>query len=41
MDNIREDLKETELEGAEWSHLPHNKGQWWAFVSSVKSLWVS
>jgi hypothetical protein len=38
--NIKMDLREIELVGADWIHLAQDRDQWWAFVSTVINLRV-
>jgi hypothetical protein len=37
-DNIKMDLTETEIEGANWIQLPQDRVQWYAFVDTVMNL---
>jgi hypothetical protein len=39
-DNIKLDLTEIGINEANWIHLTQARVQWWAFVSTVMSLWV-
>jgi hypothetical protein len=39
-DNIKLDLGEIGIDGANWIQLAQNRIQWWAFVSMVMNLWV-
>jgi hypothetical protein len=39
-DNIRTDLREIGIDGANWIQLAQDRGQWWAFVNMVMNLWV-
>jgi hypothetical protein len=39
-DNIKMDLRETGIDGANWIWLDQDTVQWWAFVNTVMSLWV-
>jgi hypothetical protein len=39
-DNIKMDLREMGIDGANWIQLAQNNFVWWAFVSTVMSLWV-
>jgi hypothetical protein len=39
-DNIRMDLMEIGIEGANWIRLDQDMAHWWAFVSTVMNLWV-
>jgi hypothetical protein len=39
-DNIRTDLREAGLEGADWKHLAHDRDHWWAVVNTVMNLGV-
>jgi hypothetical protein len=39
-DNIKLDLREIRIEGANWIQLAQDKVQWRAFVSMVMNLWV-
>jgi hypothetical protein len=38
-DNTKMDLREIDLEDAQWSHLVQNRDQWWALVNTVINLW--
>jgi hypothetical protein len=38
-DNIRMDLREIEMDGANWSQLAQDRFQWKAFVSTIMNLW--
>jgi hypothetical protein len=40
-DNIKLDLKEIGIDGANWIQLAQNRVQWWAFVNTVMNLRVS
>jgi hypothetical protein len=40
-DNIKIDLKETRIDGANWIRLAQDRIQWLAFVNTVVNLWVS
>jgi hypothetical protein len=40
-DNIKIDLREIGISGANWIRLAQNRTQWWAFVIMVMNLWVS
>jgi hypothetical protein len=40
-DNIKLDLREIGINGANWMQLAQDKVQWRAFVNTVMSLWVS
>jgi hypothetical protein len=37
-DNIKLDLMEIGINGANWIHLAHGRVQWWAFVNTVMNL---
>jgi hypothetical protein len=37
-DNIKMDLKEIGIDGANWIRLAHDRVQWWAFVNTVMNL---
>ena len=37
-DDIRNDLKEIELVGADWIDLAQNRGKWWAVVKMAMNL---
>jgi hypothetical protein len=37
-DNIKIDLRETEIDGANWIRLAQNRVQWLAFVNTVMNL---
>jgi hypothetical protein len=39
-DNIKLDLREIEIDGANWIQLAHDRVQWWAFVNTVMNLRV-
>jgi hypothetical protein len=39
-DNIKMDLREIGIEGANWIRLARDRGQWWAFVNTVMNLRV-
>jgi hypothetical protein len=39
-DNIKMDLKETGIDGANWIRLAQVRVQWWAFVNTVMNLRV-
>jgi transcription termination factor 2 len=39
-DNIKVDLRQTEIEGAKWIQLPQDRVQWRAFVNTVMNLRV-
>jgi hypothetical protein len=39
-DNIKMDLRETRINGANWIQLAQDRVQWWAFVSMVMNLQV-
>jgi hypothetical protein len=39
-DNIKMDLREIEIDGANWIQLAQNRVQWQAFVSTVMNLRV-
>jgi hypothetical protein len=39
-DNIKMDLKEIEIDGANWIRLAHDRVQWRAFMSAVMNLRV-
>jgi hypothetical protein len=39
-DNIKLDLRETGINGANWIRLAQDRVQWWAFVNTVMNLWV-
>jgi hypothetical protein len=38
--NIKIDLRETGIDGANWIWLAWNRVQWQAFVNKVMNLWV-
>jgi hypothetical protein len=40
-DNIKLDLREIGINGANWIHLAQDRVQWWAFVNMVMNLWVT
>jgi hypothetical protein len=37
-DNIKMDLREIGIDGANWIRLAQDRGRWWAFVSTVMNL---
>jgi hypothetical protein len=39
LDNIRLDLREIGIDGANWIQLAQDRVQWWAFVNTVMNLW--
>jgi hypothetical protein len=39
-DNIRMDLREIGIDGANWIQLDQDRVQWWACVNMVKNLWA-
>jgi len=39
-DNIKLDLREIGIDGANWIRLAQDRVQWWAFVSTVMNLRV-
>jgi hypothetical protein len=39
-DNIRMDLREMGIDGANWIRLAQDRVQWWAFVSTIMNLRV-
>jgi hypothetical protein len=39
-DNIRMDLREIGIDGANWIQLAQDRVQWRAFVNTVTNLWV-
>jgi hypothetical protein len=39
-DNIKMDLREIGIDGANWIRLAQDRVQWQAFVSTVMNLWV-
>jgi hypothetical protein len=39
-DNIKLDLRETGIDGANWIRLAQDRVQWWAFVNTVMNLRV-
>jgi hypothetical protein len=39
-DNIKLDLREIRIDGANWIKLAQDKVRWRAFVSTVMNLWV-
>jgi hypothetical protein len=39
-DNIKMDLRETGINGANWIRLAQNRVRWWAFVNMVMKLRV-
>jgi hypothetical protein len=39
-DNIKLDLREIEIDGANWIRLAQDRVQWWAFVNTVMNLRV-
>jgi hypothetical protein len=40
-DNIKLDLGEKGIDGANWIQLAQDRVQWWAFVNTVMNLQVS
>jgi hypothetical protein len=38
-DNIKMDLREIGIDGANWIRLSQDRFQWWAFMSKVMNLW--
>jgi hypothetical protein len=39
-DNVKMDLREIEINGANWIQLAHDRVQWWAFVNMVMNLQI-
>jgi hypothetical protein len=39
-DNIKLDLREMGIDGANWIQLAQDRVQWQAFVNTVMNLWV-
>jgi hypothetical protein len=39
-DNIKLDLREIGIDGANWIRLAQDKDQWWAFVNTIMNLRV-
>jgi hypothetical protein len=39
-DNIKMDLREIRINGADWIRLARDRVQWWAFVNTVMKLQV-
>jgi hypothetical protein len=39
-DNIKMDLRDIEIDGANWIHLAQDRVQWRAFVNTAINLWV-
>jgi hypothetical protein len=39
-DNIKMDLREIGIDGANWVRLAQDRAQWWAFVNTVINLRV-
>jgi hypothetical protein len=39
-DNIKMDLREIGIDGANWIQLAQDRVQWWAFVNTVINPWV-
>jgi hypothetical protein len=39
-DNIKMDLRETRINGANWIRLAQDRVQWWAFVNTVMNFRV-
>jgi hypothetical protein len=39
-DNIKMDLREIGIDGANWIRLAQDRFQWWVFVSMVMNLWA-
>jgi hypothetical protein len=40
-DNIKMDLREKGIDGANWIQMAQDRVQWRAFVNTVMNLWVS
>jgi hypothetical protein len=40
-DNIKLDLREIGIDGANWIQLAQDRVQWWAFVNTVMNLQVT
>jgi hypothetical protein len=40
-DNIKMDLRETVIDGANWIQLAQGRAQWWAFVNTVMKFRVA
>jgi hypothetical protein len=40
-DNIKIDVREIGIDGANWIHLAQYRFQWWAFVNTVMNLCVT
>jgi hypothetical protein len=38
-DNIKMDLSEIGIDGANWIPVAQGRAQWWAFVNMVMKLW--
>jgi hypothetical protein len=39
-DNIKMDLRDIGIDGANWIRPAHDRIRWWAFVNTVMNLWV-
>jgi hypothetical protein len=39
-DNIKLNIREIGINGANWIQLSQGRVQWWAFVNTVMSLWI-
>jgi transposase len=39
-DNIKMDLRDIGIDGANWIQLAQDRVQWWAFMYTVVNLWV-
>jgi hypothetical protein len=39
-DNIKLNLREIGINGANWIHLAQDRVQWWAFMNTVRNLQV-
>jgi hypothetical protein len=39
-DNIKRDLREIEIDGANWIQLAQDRVQLWACVNTVMNLWI-
>jgi hypothetical protein len=39
-DNIKLNLREIRIDGANWIQLAQDRVQWWVFVNTMMNLWV-
>jgi hypothetical protein len=40
-DNIKMDLREIGIDGANWVRLAQDTVRWWAFVNTAMNLWIT